>query len=77
MLDKFLTWCDDRNFVSVRSFTLYATVWMTWKATEQAWLFAANSHLDGMGTAAVVAAVTAPVAALQGFVFRDYIASKS
>lgn len=77
MLNKFICWCDSRNFVSVRAFTLYVTIWMTWEATRQAWIFAASSHLDGMGTAAVIAAVTAPVAALQGFVFRDYIASKS
>lgn len=77
MINRTLAWLDRRNFVSVRSFTLYATVWMSWKAMEQAWVFAAASSLDGIGTAAVVAAVTAPVAALQGFVFRDYVASKT
>lgn len=76
-MNGFLKWADNRHFISVRAFVIYATVWMTWKATEQAWIFASHSTLDGVGTAAVVAAVTAPVAALQGFVFRDYIASKT
>ena len=77
MLNKFICWCDKRNFVSVRSFTLYITIWMTWEATRKAWIFAATSNLDGMGTAAVVAAVTAPLATLQAFAFKDYISSKS
>jgi hypothetical protein len=76
-MKNFLKWADNRHFISVRAFVIYATVWMTWKATDQAWIFASTSTFDGVGTAAVVAAITAPIAALQGFVFKDYIASRS
>lgn len=76
MLERFLAWADSRHFVSVRAFTLYATVWMTYQITVQAWHFAQISTFDGVGTAAVIGAVTAPFAALQGFVFNAYMKGK-
>jgi len=50
---------------------------MTSQTTVQAWQFAHTSQLDGVGTAAVIAAVTAPLAALQVFVFNSYMKGKS
>lgn len=60
------------NRVVVRRFVLTFTLYMTWLATHQAWLFAKVSTFDGLGTAAVIAAILAPVAALQGFAFSAY-----
>jgi len=45
---------------------------MTWLVTHQAWIFAQSSTFDGLGTAAVIAAIVAPTAALQGFAFQAY-----
>ena len=66
----FLNFIDGRAVVrrSVLVFTLY----MTWYGVHSAWLFAQVSRFDGLGTAAVIAAVLAPVAALQGFAFNSY-----
>jgi hypothetical protein len=69
-LTGLLDFIDDRAVVrrGVLGFTLY----LTWLATHQAWLFAATSTFDGVGTAAIIAAVMAPVAGLQGFAFSAY-----
>ena len=74
--ERFVAWADKRNFVSVRAFTLYITLWMTWEAFQWAAAFSHTTKLDGLGTAAVVAAVTAPISALQVFIFKAYTESK-
>lgn len=56
----------------IRRVVLGVTVWLTYEITVAAWNFAAHSPFDGVGTAAVIAAVTAPFAALQGFAFHTY-----
>lgn len=73
---RFVAWCDRRNFVSVRTTVLGVTVWMTWRVTIEAWQFAHMSQFDGVGTAAVIAAVAGPLAALQAFVFKFYMEAK-
>lgn len=75
-MQQFMAWLDRRHFVSVRALTLYVTVWMTWKVTQWAFAFSTIATGDGVATAAVIAAVTAPVCALQGFVFSSYMAAK-
>lgn len=75
--ERFVAWADKRNFVSVRAFTLYITLWMTWEAFQWAAAFAYAAKLDGLGTAAVVAAVTAPISVLQGFIFKVYAENKA
>jgi len=69
-IEQFWNWVDRRVVVrrAVLSFTLY----MTWYGVHKAWEYAAASTLDGLGTAAVIAAVLAPIAALQGFAFANY-----
>ena len=75
MIEKFWNWIDSRSVV--RRIVLFFTVfYMTPTVTYSAWLFAHSSHFDGIGTAAIIAAITAPTAALQGFAFRDYINGK-
>lgn len=76
-MGKFLLWADSRHFISVRALTLYITLWMTWRAFDWAAMYAHASKLDGLGMAAVIAAVTAPISALQVFVFRSYMEGKS
>jgi hypothetical protein len=76
MIADFMQWADRRHFVSVRAFTLYITLWMTWKAFAWAAIYAMTNNIDGLQQAAVIAAVTAPVSALQVFVFKSYMEAK-
>ena len=79
MLEKttttFLDFIDNRAVVrrTVLAFTLY----MTWYGVHEAWIFADKSSFDGVGTAAVIAAVLTPIAALQGFAFQSYSKSRA
>ena len=73
---NFIKWCDARNFVSVRSFVLYITVWMTWEAFNWAAVFATTTTKSGSDVALIIAAVTAPISVLQGFVFKVYSESR-
>lgn len=73
----FVRWIDDKNFISVRSFVLYITVWMTWRAFTWAADYAgAHSGTSGSDVALIIAAVTAPISVLQGFVFKVYSESR-
>lgn len=71
-----LVWLERKNFISVRSITLYIALYLTWEATLNAWRFAADSAYDGLGTAAVIGAVTGPVMGLNAFVFKWYSESR-
>ena len=72
----FLEWADNKNFISVRSFVLYITVWMTWEAFYWAAIFATTTEKTGADVALIIAAVTAPISVLQGFVFKVYSESR-
>ncbi len=76
MRDRFLMWADRRHLVSVRAFSLYVTLWMTWDSYKWAAGYATSTKLEAMDIAAVIAAVTIPVSALQAFVFKWYMESK-
>jgi hypothetical protein len=76
-MKAFLAWVDRRNFISVRAITVYAAIWMTWEVTQWAFRFADATRLDGTQTGLIIAAVTAPVCALQGFVFKFYVESRT
>lgn len=71
-----IKWADNRNFVSVRSFVLYVTVWMTWAAFQWAAEFATTTDKAGSDVGLIIAAVTAPISVLQGFVFKVYSESR-
>jgi hypothetical protein len=76
---KILKWIDGRHFVSVRSATLAVTIWMTWRVTVWAFEYARlalAAEANGVETAAVLGAVTIPLAALQGFAFNTYMKGK-
>jgi flagellar biosynthesis protein FliR len=72
---SFLDFIDSRAVI--RRIVLGFTLYMTWLVTHQAWAFAHTSTFDGMGTAAVIAAIMAPTAALQGFAFSTYAKGRS
>lgn len=77
-IDRFLSWADRRNIVSVRSAVLAATVWMTWRLTAWAMGFAESwlaSGKSGTEAAAIIAALSVPLSALQVFAFKDYVGS--
>lgn len=62
-----------------RTAVLAITLWMTWRVTV--WSFAFTHSVlaakgDMLGAAAMLGAVTAPLAALQGYVFKVYVAAK-
>jgi hypothetical protein len=71
-----ISWIDNKNFVSVRSFVLYITVWMTWAAFQWAADFATFTNKNGSDVALIIAAVTAPISVLQGFIFKIYSESR-
>ena len=75
MWTNFRIWADRRQFLSVRALVMYITLIDTWYAFDWAARFAyvaPTAQMDGMQVAAIIAAVTAPIAALQAFVFKWY-----
>lgn len=71
MMKRIWDWIDSRIVVrrAVIVFTLYMTLTETWHA----WEFAKVSTFDGVGTAAVIAAVLVPLSAVQAFAFNMYM----
>lgn len=69
-MSRFLDFIDDRAVI--RRLVLAFTLYLTWLVTHQAWIFAATSTFDGVGTAAIIAAIVVPVTGLQGFAFSSY-----
>lgn len=61
-----------------RTLVLAVTVWMTWRAFAWAGEYAMLTKLtSGIDTAAIIAAVTAPITYLQVAVFKAYIDAKA
>lgn len=75
-MSAFLAWVDRRHFVSVRGLTMYVTLGITVYVTIEAFRFAYASELPGIDIAAILAAITAPCSALQGYVFSAYMKGK-
>jgi hypothetical protein len=71
MAMKFWDWVDDR--LIVRRIVLFITLWMTWFAFHWSAEFAlVVLDKPGLEAAAIIAAVTAPISVLQGYVFKVY-----
>ena len=64
---------DNRGVI--RRVVLGIAIWMTWQVSEWAMAFAINEEL-GMNTAAVIGAVSAPIVAFGGYVFKSYLDSR-
>lgn len=71
---RFWNWVDDRQIV--RRCVIWVTIYMTWEAGVHGWAFAKVSTFDGIGTAAVIASITAPLAVLQKSAFEAYMSLK-
>lgn len=74
MIERFWDFIDRRMII--RRVVLLFTLYMTYYGVQTAWKFAETSHFDGIGTAAVITAVLAPIAALQGFAFANYASAR-
>lgn len=63
-----------------RSTVLFTTLWMTWRSFTWATAYVSSVNLAdnnaALAAATMIAAVTAPIAALQGYVFKAYIDAK-
>ena len=74
-LAKWWDFVDNRGIV--RRLVLFVTLWMTWRSFAWAGEFAFAAKLTGgIEIAAIIAAVTAPIAALQAAIFKQYLDSK-
>ena len=70
---NFLDFIDTRAVI--RRIVLGVTLWMTWESYTWAATFAESAVAHGktgMDYAALIAAVTLPISALQGYVFKVY-----
>ena len=76
-MDKFITWLGNKNVISVHSFTLYVTLWMTYHAYVWAGDFAFHTDKAGLEVALIIGAVTAPITYLQKVVFDTYSNSRN
>lgn len=74
-VDALMDFIDKRGVV--RRVVLAVAIYMTWRVSVWAMMFVGHSDLSGVDLAAVVAAVTAPVTAFGGYVFKAYIDSRN
>lgn len=70
LLTAFWDFVDARAVV--RRIALGVTVWMSWASFDWAMRFADATDKAGAEVGLIIAAVTGPVAALQGFVIKIY-----
>jgi hypothetical protein len=73
-LNLFWDWVDNRSIIRRLSFGV--TVWMTYQSFTWATEFATTTTKDGAEVGIIIAAVTAPIAALQAFVTSTYSSSR-
>lgn len=74
-LSKFWDFVDDRAIV--RRIAFFVTLVMSWESFVWARDFATTTAKTGAEVGLIIAAVTAPVAALQGFVLKVYSDARS
>lgn len=74
-LARFWTFIDERGIV--RRIVLGIAIWMTWLVSDWAMWFAVGNARNGVEIAAIIGAVTAPIAAFGGYVFKAYLDSKT
>ncbi len=64
------------KYLPTRTIVLGTAIWMTWLVSEWAMWFATGNSRNGVEIAAIIAAVTAPICAFGGYVFKAYNDSK-
>jgi hypothetical protein len=60
------------KYVPTRTIVLTTAIWMTWLVSDWAMWFATGNSRNGVEIAAIVAAVTAPICAFGGYVFKTF-----
>ncbi len=65
------------KFIPTRTVVLGTAIWMTWAVSDWAMWFAVDNGRNGMEIAAIIGAVTAPICAFGGYVFKAYLDSKA
>ena len=73
-ITAFWDWVDERHII--RRSVLGVTVWMSYISFTWAANFADTTAKAGAEVGLIIAAVTGPVAALQGFVLKVYSESR-
>lgn len=75
-VETILLW--EKKLALRRSIVLFVTLWMTYRAFDWAAHYALSGmETNGLEAAAIIAAVTAPITALQGWIFKTYSDSKT
>jgi hypothetical protein len=64
------------KFVPVRIIVVAVAIWMTWLASDWSMWFATGNARPGIEIAAIIAAVTSPIAVFGAYVFKAYIESR-
>jgi hypothetical protein len=74
-ITEFWDFIDNRSMV--RRSVLFVTVYMSWLSFQWAMIFATETAKSGAEVGLIIAAVTGPVAALQGFILKVYSDARS
>lgn len=64
------------KYVPTRIAVLGTAIWMTWAVSDWAMWFATGNARNGVEIAAIIGAVTAPICAFGGYVFKAYLDAK-
>jgi len=64
------------KYIPTRTVVLGTAIWMTWAVSDWAMWFATGNSRNGMEIAAIIAAVTAPICAFGGYIFKAFVESK-
>ncbi len=64
------------KYIPTRTVVLGTAIWMTWAVSDWAMWFATGNARNGMEIAAIIAAVTAPICAFGGYIFKAFVESK-
>ena len=77
-LTRFWDWVDNRGVVRriVLAATMWLTFWVSYRMTEFAFAALEKSQISG-NIPIIIGAITAPIVALGGYVFRVYLDSRS
>lgn len=70
----FWTFIDRRGVI--RRSVLGVAIWMTWRVSVWAMVFAETSGRPGLDVAAIIAAVSAPITLFAGSAFHGYLDSR-
>lgn len=64
------------KYIPTRTIVLGVAVWMTWAVSDWAMWFAVGNARNGVEIAAIIGAVTAPICAFGGYIFKSFVDSK-